>query len=311
VTLRQIRYFIAVAETGKIAAASTMVGISPSVITGAIAELEQLSGVTLFDRHPRGLQPTYEGLRFLSHARNILSAIQGASAAIVRPDSELYGTVTLAATITVMSYFLAPLVAKFQRVFPNIAVSITEAPREKIEAGLISGEYDVAIMLSSNLANKDHLLIQALVHSKRRLWLPSGHALLQNEVVTLTDVSSLPYIQLLIDDAEASTAEYWERHGLAPQIVIRTESVEAIRGLIANRHGVTILSDMMYRPWSLEGDRIEVCDLAADIPMLTTGVVWPRDRTPSPSVRAFINFCQTNNDAREDKGYRQMPPPAV
>jgi hypothetical protein len=47
---------------------------------------------------------------------------------------------------------------------------------------------------------------------------------------------------------------------------MRTESVEAIRSLIAFRQGVTILSDMMYRPWSLEGSRIEVREVAANIP---------------------------------------------
>ena len=87
--------------------------------------------------------------------------------------------------------------------------------------------------------------------------------------------------------------------------------MEAIRSLIANHQGVTILSDMMYRQWSLEGDRIEVCEVAADVPMLTTGLVWARGRTMSPSVKAFANFCQTSNDMRDDRPNRQMPPPAV
>ena len=119
VTLRQIRYFIAVAETGKISTAASMVGISPSVVTDAIQELEILSGTKLFQRQPRGLDLTYDGHRFLAHCRNILSAVEGANHAMSRPDSEMAGTLTLATTITVAGYFLAPLLSRFQNTFPE------------------------------------------------------------------------------------------------------------------------------------------------------------------------------------------------
>src|ERR1700720_4264481 len=122
VTFRQIRYFIAVAESGKISAAASMLGISPSVVTEAVSELETLSRMKLFQRQPRGLDLTYEGHRFLAHCRNILSAIEGANDALARPDSEMEGTLKLATTITVAGYFLAPLLSRFQRTFPNIQV---------------------------------------------------------------------------------------------------------------------------------------------------------------------------------------------
>src|SRR5260370_21183430 len=78
VTFRQIRYFVAVAETGKIGTAAAMVGISPSAVTEAIGELTAVSGMKLFERHPRGLTLTYEGHRLLAHCRNILSAVDSA-----------------------------------------------------------------------------------------------------------------------------------------------------------------------------------------------------------------------------------------
>ena len=311
VSLRQIRYFIAVAETGKISAAAHMIGISPSAVTEAVAEIEDLSGVMLFSRHPRGLELTYEGHSFLAHARNILSAVEQAGSAVIRSDSELDGRISLAATITVMGYFLAPLLARFQRMFPNIEVRVVEAKRSEIERGLLHEDFDLAVMLSSNLSDRKKFLSHTLVNSMRRLWLPSGHTLLKNDVVTLRDVALLPYIQLIIDDAESSTAVYWRRHKLAPNIVIRTESVEAIRSLIANGQGVTILSDMMYRPWSLEGDRIEVREVAADIPMMTTAVVWPRATQLSTASQTFLNFCRTDSDFMRTQSHRNMPPPSA
>lgn len=308
VTLRQIRYFIAVAETGKINAAAAMVGISPSVVTEAIASLEALSGVALFVRRPRGLELTYEGHRFLLHGRNVLSAVEVAGAAIVKPGTVIGGTMTLAATITIMGYFIAPLVARFKRSFPNVEVNVVEAPRTVIESGLLEGRFDLAIMLTSNLSERRKLLSHTLFSSMRRLWLPSQHPFLLRDIVTLDDVAPLPYIQLLIDDAERSTAAYWAKHGQQPNVVVRTESVEAIRSFIANQQGVTILSDMMYRPWSLEGDRIEVREVEADIPMMTTGVVWPRGLSLSPGARAFLGFCQMDSELLRNRSHRPMPP---
>jgi DNA-binding transcriptional LysR family regulator len=88
---------------------------------------------------------------------------------------------------------------------------------------------------------------------------------------------------------------------------MRTESVEAIRSLIAFRQGVTILSDMMYRPWSLEGSRIEVREVAANIPTMNTGLVWSHARDPSLQARAFIDFCRIEYDSGRLEVRRNMP----
>ena len=307
VTLRQIRYFVAVAEAGKISTAASMLGISPSAITEAIGELSTLSGMKLFDRHPRGLALTYEGHRLLAHCRNVVSAVANAGYAMTRPNSDIAGKINLAVSITISGYFLAPLLARFHQLFPAIEVSIQEAKRSDIEAGLASGQYQLGLLLVSNLSARADLVSHVLVRSTRRLWLPPKHPLLDADVITLADVARLPYIQLMIDDAEASTHSYWKAHRLEPNIVARTESVEAVRSLVAFRTGVTILSDMMYRPWSLEGDRIEVREVAANIPTMNTGLAWPRSGALSTAARTFVDFCRIECESGRIGGRRNMP----
>ena len=97
-----------------------------------------------------------------------------------------------------------------------------------------------------------------LIQSKRRLWLPVNHPLLQPKRVSLGDIAPAPYIMLTIDEADRTAMRYWETTRFRPTIVFRTSSVEAVRSMVATGAGVAILSDMVYRPWSLEGDRIEV-----------------------------------------------------
>ena len=307
VTFRQIRYFVAVAETGKISTAAAMVGISPSAVTEAIGELTAASGMKLFERHPRGLTLTYEGHRLLAHCRNILSAVESAGYAITRPINDISGSIQLAVTITISGYFLAPLLARFHQRFPAIEVFIQEVKRSDIEAGLVSGKYELGLMLVSNLSRHTNLVSHTLVRSMRRLWLPPKHPLLDAEIITLADVARQPYIQLLIDDAETSTHSYWRAHKLEPNIIVRTESVEAVRGLIAFRNGVTILSDMMYRPWSLEGDQIEVREVAANIPTMDAGIAWSRTKPLGLAAETFVEFCRIECESGRIGGRRNMP----
>ncbi|MFG1423533.1 LysR family transcriptional regulator [Roseixanthobacter liquoris] len=292
VTLRQIRYFVAAAECGKVSLAASMIAISPSAITDAIGELEEMAGTQLFKRHPRGLALTYEGHRFLVHCRNILSAIKDASYAFSHPDNSVEGAFTLATTSTVLGYFIVPLVTRFQRSFPNIVVHLVEGKRRDIEDGLLKDDCDLAVVLVSNSENRPGLRSYTLIQSVRRLWLSPRHPLLNREAISLADVANEPYIQLTIDEADVSTSSYWKANEQEPRIVLRTESVEAMRSLIAFGHGVTILSDMMYRPWSLEGDRVEVRDLTDKIPTMDTGLLWKGDQVRNRAAMTFQNFCR-------------------
>jgi DNA-binding transcriptional LysR family regulator len=70
------------------------------------------------------------------------------------------------------------------------------------------------------------------------------------------------------------------------------DSVEAVRSLVATGAGVTILSDMVYRPWSLEGDKLESREVGAQIPTMDVGLAWPKSAELSAPARAFIEFCR-------------------
>jgi DNA-binding transcriptional LysR family regulator len=292
-TLRQIRYFVAVAESGKITEAAASVAISPSAITEAIQALEDNTGVTLLERHRRGVKLTYEGHRFLQHCRIILDAVSDATYAISSSREKISGILKLGTTITVAGYMLCSPLARFRRTFPNIEIRVFEHSRNVVEGKILKGDLDLAMILTSNLRNSSDISVETLVQSKRRLWTPPSHPLLLKEKVNLEDVAKEPYIQLLIDEAEETTKKYWVKYNLTPHIAFRTSSVEAVRSMIATRAGVTILSDMVYRPWSLEGDRIQSCDIADEIPTMDVGLAWRKNSELSDMAKVFIDFFLT------------------
>jgi DNA-binding transcriptional LysR family regulator len=291
ITLRQIKYFIAAAEAGKIASAASELSISPSSITESIKELEKIVGVSLITRHRRGINLTFDGYRFLQHCYNINASVSDAAYALQNSYTDTSGDLTLGITTTVSVYFLASPLARFKRTFPRIRVKLLEYPRDRIELMLMEGKLDLAVLLVSNV-NNDNLLLETLVSSKRRLWTSASHPLSSKNDITLEDISKEPYIQLMIDEAGVTHMDFWRKHGKMPRIIFRTESVEAVRSMVAVGSGVTILSNMVYRPWSLEGDRIMAHDIVDYIPSMDVGLAWSRDRKLSKVARSFIEFCQ-------------------
>ena len=290
ISLRQIRYFIATADRGQVSLAATEVNVSQSAITAAIQQLEADLGVSLFTRHNAGLALTMEGTRFLQHARNIMAAVNAAETAPLSGLSTISGTVRLGVTYTVAGYFLPRHYARFIRTYPNIKVEISELPRQQIEDKLNSGALDLAVMLVSNIHDRTHLAYETLLRSKRRLWLPVEHELLRAETITLEDISKFPYVMLTVDEANRTAGLYWKKITLKPNVIFKTSSVEAVRSMVADGIGVTILSDMVYRPWSLEGQRIEMRSITADIPTMDVGLAWRKAAKQSPATAILREF---------------------
>ena len=126
--------------------------------------------------------------------------------------------------------------------------------------------------------------------SQRRLWLPARHGLLEKDKVGLKEVSEEDYIMLTVDEASHSTLKYWSQSAYLPKITLRTSSVEAVRSLVANSQGVAILSDMVHRPWSLEGRRIETISLVDPIPSMDVGLAWRRNAEFTPAMDAVRSY---------------------
>ena len=84
--------------------------------------------------------------------------------------------------------------------------------------------------------------------------------------------------------------KYWSQTPYLPKISLRTSSVEAVRSLVANGQGVAILSDMVHRPWSLEGRRIETIALRDPVPSMDVGLAWRRIADFSPAMEAFRSY---------------------
>lgn len=293
-TLRQLQYFTAVARTGQISLAAIELHVTQSTMTAAIAELERVLGTMLFERSRSGMTLTYEGHLFLQHANAVLEAADDAARHPFRDRSEVTGTLHLAASYTVLGYFLLPFIAKFQKQHPGVHIVPVEQDRARIETSIDTGELELAVALTSNIADIRRFARLPLARSRRQLWVAANHPLAGAAQVALQDVVPYPYILPLVDEGDMAAMRYWEQAALQPATLLRTSSMEAVREMVALGLGVTILSDMVFRPWSLDGRRIRTVLLKNAIPAMEVGLIWLKGKRLSPVAEAFRKYLEVS-----------------
>jgi len=298
-TLRQLQYFVAVAEHGSISRAAHALAISQSAVTESVKFLEEDLGVKLFDRHSRGLSITHKGHQFLRHATSILSEVSGARRALGQEAEAIRGRLQLGVTSLMAGYVMSDLLARYRRANPQVEVSAIEDNGEYLEHLLIGGELDVAVMVISNLHDKLALQVEILDVSPYRLWLPIGHRLTRQDSVNVGDLAGEQLIMLDIDEMGEAAMKLLSALGTRPKIAFRTRSVEAVRSLVATGAGIALLPDLVYRPWSLEGDRIESRDVSGALPVVQVGMVWRKGSPLSAAAKDFISIAKGQQTARE------------
>ena len=297
-TLRQVQYFVAVAEQGSVTRAAQNLSISQSSVTEALKELESDLGVELFDRHSRGLTITHNGHQFLRHATKILASVSDARTSFSGQQSTLSGTLNIGVTSLVAGYVLSDLLARYRRACPGIEVSAIEDNGGYLEHLLVGGELDVAVMVISNLRDRMALQAEILETSPYRLWLPMGHPLVSADIISVADIAREPLIMLTVDEIEENTGKLLSALGARPHVAFRTRSVEAVRSLVATGAGVALLPDLVYRPWSLEGDRIESRDVSGSLPVVQVGMVWRKGSSLPQAARDFVGIAESMRSGR-------------
>lgn len=299
VTLRQFRYFIAVAESGSVAAASRMLAIAQSAVTKSMQELEDALGARLFERTSKGIVLTPQGHRFLASARRVISAV--ADAARLQPDEaaeRLTGVLAIGVTSLVAGYYLSELLRRFRRNCPGVEVFVTEETPRFLEHLLINGELDCAIMVSNALGEPQALVAETLTRSPNRVWLASNHPLAERDELTLAECAVHDHIVLEADRVDDLMRGVWARHQLKPRSILRTSSLEAVRSLVGAGLGLAVLPDFLYRPWTLDADHVDARRLRDEVPTVDVGLVWRRGSGLKPVAAEFIDVAREQSAAR-------------
>lgn len=141
--IKQLRYFSAVYERRSVSHAAEHCCVAQSAISHHLAAIEAEVGVKLFQRTPRGMEPTPSGTRLYEHAQFMLRSLQAAVYDVRMMSGDITGRMELGLPHSVMEAIIVPLLEKLRRELPKAEIVIVEALSDDLYRGLVSGEHDL------------------------------------------------------------------------------------------------------------------------------------------------------------------------
>ncbi|MGE4080432.1 MAG: LysR family transcriptional regulator [Reyranella sp.] len=231
--LRQLRYFVAVAERGGFGAAASALNVAQSALSRHIKLLEHELGGALLERGARGVSVTESGRVLLDRGRWLLGAVDDIRAEVQLENREPSGTVRLGAPSSLAHIFYTPLARRFAERFPRVQLELSEGLTEEMTDRLLRGEVDIAIL--SGPQPNDHLTYQTLVVEQVFLIGPPGDPLLGKGPLSRPEIAHLPAAVLPLS---AST-----RDAFPPGVKsrLRVESMASLKQMVAVGLGYGLL----------------------------------------------------------------------
>jgi DNA-binding transcriptional LysR family regulator len=145
VSLRHLRCFLAVADSGSFTVASSRMFLTQSSLTATIQQFEEAVGLRLFDRTTRRVVLTEEGTRFRGQADKILKEFDSAIRDLQALAQSQQGHIKIAAAASVIYQFLVRAIPVFRAAYPNVTISLRDAGAAQVERMVLDGDVDFAI----------------------------------------------------------------------------------------------------------------------------------------------------------------------
>jgi LysR family transcriptional regulator, nitrogen assimilation regulatory protein len=242
--LRQLEYFVRVAELGSFTRAAQVLGVAQPALSRQVRLLEVELRQNLLARNGRGATPTQAGQLLLEHGRGILHQVERAREELARVRSGLSGRVALGLPPSVARVLTVPLTRAFRQRLPEAQLSISEGLSTAMQENLHNGRLDIAVLYNpSPMSGVEH---RPLVAEELLLVQPRPPGLQEDpppSPVPLQDVAALPLVipsrpNAIRMHVEAEMASI----GCQPNIALEIDGVSAILDLVADGAGCAILS---------------------------------------------------------------------
>jgi DNA-binding transcriptional LysR family regulator len=281
--LYQIRYFMAIVETGGFTKAADRLYVSQPSLSAGIKKLEQELGVTLFERGGRRARLTTAGKFFLEKATIILNEYQATLQKLKEFQQQPTLHVGTLRTIRIAS--LAKLLYAFQQQHPTVSFELLDGTVHNLQVWLEAGDIDLAITVLDREDTKTSL---PLFQQRRMLAVPKTHPFAQRSSVKLADLQAQPFIKRSHCELYSETEQLLEAKSIQAPIVYRAEHEEWVIALVAAGLGITIMPE-----WKDEPEIVYIP--IADLPLhRAIGLVW-RVGQNSVVIDRFRVFAASHN----------------
>lgn len=309
-SLRQLRYVVAAADSGHVTDAAKRLNVSQPSISSAIAELENEIGVPIFIRHhARGVTLTPVGERVVNEARLLLKHAQDFTQNAIEFGDALKGEIAVGCFLTLAIRFMPGLLAGFAQKYPGITVRLQEGDQEEMISTMLAGRIELALAYS--LAVPDEIDAQPLIDLPPYAIVAANHPLAKRKSVSLMELGDEPFILLDLPYSRDYFFGLFRAVGLEPRIVFRSRSQELIRGLVAHGHGFAIQNAIPATTIAYDGNSIAVLALEEELQPTRIMTLRLKQYGARPAVKAFQDYVHTAFSARGIFAPGSITPPRI
>jgi LysR family hydrogen peroxide-inducible transcriptional activator len=275
-----LEQFVVLARTRNFTRAAEELHLSQSSLSRSIQRLEEQMGSALFDRKPREVILTKEGVLLLERAKSILREVD--TLFFELSEAGRKARVRLGVIPTIAPYFLPGFLGEFCQAHPEIAVTVQEDTTEQLIQRCENGEIDLVILALPIEAR--HLQVEALFDEELLLVLPKGHVLAKGKKVRMQALADYPFVMLNEAHCLAdSIASFCRRKSVQPVTLERTSQLATVQELVALGHGVSIVP-AMARKIDLS-DRRVYRSFDGETPQRTVAMMWNDHRALSEPLK--------------------------
>lgn len=290
-TLKQLRYFVAVAEHGSVTAASESLYVSQPCVSAAVAQLEQMLEVQLLIRRKaRGVELTPAGRSLLVSARELLKHADDVVTQGRELNHSLAGTLDVGFFHTIGPHVVPSLLARFRQKYASVQVSLLEGDLAQLHGALMSGEIELAVIY--DLGIDEHIEYCRLMRLPPYVLTAADSHIARHASISLRDLAAEPLIQLDLPHSREYFTMLFRSMNIEPRIGYRTKSVPMVRSLVANGLGYSILN---FRPrvrTDYDGKPLAHVEIKESYPGLQLLVAWRSGIRLTARARAFIETAQ-------------------
>ncbi len=288
--VNRLRTLSEVARRGSFSAAADALDYTQSAVSQQIATLEAETGLTLLERHPRGVTLTAAGQMLVGHAEGVLARLEAAEMALAA-IAGLRGGRLRAASFPTAGATLMPLaIATFRAAYPDVELTLAEGEPEEIVPRLRAGELDLALLYEfpgESQPTADLACVE-LLSDPMHLALPREHPLADRDSIGLEQLAEDAWVQ-------TASAGPCARHvvrschvaGFEPNVTFESDDYQTVQGLVAAGVGVALIPELAL---SVVREDIVIRDVWPDPPRRRVIAAAPEGGRLVPAAPAMLGI---------------------
>jgi LysR family hydrogen peroxide-inducible transcriptional activator len=303
VTLKQLRYLIAVAETLHFGKAAENCCISQPALSLQIQSLEESLGISLIERNKQRVLITPLGHEIIQRARTILGNVNELVEIAQSNCEPLTNPLSLGVIPTIGPYILPKILPKLRQAYPNLSLILQEEKTYLLLQRLHEGQLDLALLALP--VDIGELMSQDIAKEPFVVAMPNQHPLSQQKLITESTLAEQQV--LLLEDGHClrqHALSVCTQMGAKEQNQVQASSLGTLTQMVANGFGITLLPVTSLTREAYQQNDLQIRHFKPPIPNRRLGFVWRRTSGRQKEFQILIKFFKPLVEQIIEENYR-------